>query len=174
MVCRSNSVAPCGTNRSPFWWMIFRVGCAVCAARCRATPTWQRQSTTCLSAGPPSAGSSTMEDLSDEQCRRTSPPWVALGRKAWMFAGSDRGGERAAVDVFAHRHRQIERRRSRAWLADVLTRINDHPASRLAELLPWNWRTPVSKAACLIRRSGGHHPRCPATIKMDVSGNQDG
>jgi transposase len=30
----------------------------------------------------------------------------------------------------------------RAWLADVLTRIADHPASRLHELLPWNWRKP--------------------------------
>ena len=28
-----------------------------------------------------------------------------------------------------------------AWLADVLMRLQDHPAKRLAELLPWNWRT---------------------------------
>jgi hypothetical protein len=38
--------------------------------------------------------------------------------------------------------RQIERLDPQAWLADVLTRINDHPASRLAELLPWNCRGP--------------------------------
>ena len=35
----------------------------------------------------------------------------------------------------------------RAWLADVLTRIADHPASRLHELLPWNWRKPSVEAA---------------------------
>jgi transposase len=34
-----------------------------------------------------------------------------------------------------------------AWLADVLRRINDHPAARLAELLPWNWKDPHAKLA---------------------------
>jgi len=41
--------------------------------------------------------------------------------------------------VLAHRDRQAEQRRPRAWLADVLRRIAGHPASRLHELLPWNW-----------------------------------
>jgi transposase len=64
---------------------------------------------------------------------------VALGRKAWLFAGSDRGGERAAAMyslVVTARLNDID---PRAWLADVLDRIADHPASRLHELLPWNW-----------------------------------
>jgi transposase len=64
---------------------------------------------------------------------------IALGRKAWLFAGSDRGGDRAA-DVYtlvvSAKLNDID---PRAWLADVLGRISDHPASRLDELLPWNW-----------------------------------
>jgi hypothetical protein len=64
---------------------------------------------------------------------------IALGRKAWLFAGSDRGGERAA-DVYTliitAKLNDID---PRAWLADVLARISDHPASKLDELLPWNW-----------------------------------
>ncbi len=38
----------------------------------------------------------------------------------------------------------------RAWLADVLRRINDHPASRLHELLPWTWRKPGQETAAAI------------------------
>jgi hypothetical protein len=41
----------------------------------------------------------------------------------------------------------------RAWLADVLARIADHPANRIADLLPWNWRNPLTSAILLIRRS---------------------
>jgi transposase len=65
---------------------------------------------------------------------------VALGRKAWMFAGSDRGGERAAAMYSLIATAKLNGVDPRAWLADVLTRIADHPASRLDELLPWNWQ----------------------------------
>lgn len=64
---------------------------------------------------------------------------VALGRKAWMFAGSDRGGERAAAMYSLIATAKLNSVDPRAWLADVLARIADHPASRLDELLPWNW-----------------------------------
>ncbi len=64
---------------------------------------------------------------------------VALGRKAWLFAGSDRGGERAAAMYSLIISAKLNDVDPRAWLADVLRRINDHPASRLHELLPWNW-----------------------------------
>src|ERR1700730_10931691 len=64
---------------------------------------------------------------------------IALGRKAWLFAGSDRGGERAA-DIYALIiTAKLNDVAPRAWLADVLARISDHPASKLDELLPWNW-----------------------------------
>jgi transposase len=65
---------------------------------------------------------------------------IALGRKAWLFAGSDRGGERAAAMYSLIITAKLNDIDPRAWLADVLSRIADHPASRLHELLPWNWR----------------------------------
>ena len=56
---------------------------------------------------------------------------VALGRKAWMFAGSDRGGERAAAMYSLIATAKLNGVDPRAWLADVLARIADHPALRL-------------------------------------------
>ena len=76
---------------------------------------------------------------------------VALGRKAWMFAGSDRGGERAAAMYSLIATAKLNDVDPRAWLADVLARIAEHPASRLHELLPWNWKaaqaSPAAEAA---------------------------
>ena len=64
----------------------------------------------------------------------------ALGRKSWLFAGSDRGAERAAVMATLIMTAKLNDVDPQAWLADVLGRIADHPAQRLDELLPWNWR----------------------------------
>ena len=64
---------------------------------------------------------------------------MALGRKAWLFAGSDRGGERAAFMVTLIATAKLNDVDPQAWLADVLARIADTPRSRLGELLPWNW-----------------------------------
>jgi transposase len=64
---------------------------------------------------------------------------IALGRKSWLFAGSDRGGERAAAMYSLIATAKLNGVDPRAWLADVLARIADHPASRLDELLPWHW-----------------------------------
>jgi hypothetical protein len=64
---------------------------------------------------------------------------IALGRKAWLFAGSDRGGERAAAMYSLIVTARLNNVDPRAWLADILRRIGDHPASKLHELLPWNW-----------------------------------
>ena len=75
---------------------------------------------------------------------------IALGRKSWLFAGSDRGGQRAAAMYSLIVTAKMNDIDPQAWLADVLARIAEHPASRLDELLPWNWRaanTVVSKAA---------------------------
>jgi len=64
---------------------------------------------------------------------------IALGRKSWLFAGSDWGGERAAAMYTLIATAKLNGVDPRAWLADVLARIADHPASRLDELLPWHW-----------------------------------
>jgi len=65
---------------------------------------------------------------------------IAIGRKAWLFAGSDRGGERAAAMYSLIVTAKLNDIDPRAWLADVLARIADHPVKRLDELLPWKWR----------------------------------
>ncbi len=72
---------------------------------------------------------------------------IALGRKAWLFAGSDRGGERAAAMYSLIVTAKMNDVDPRAWLADVLARIADHPASRLHELLPWNWKAAMAQQA---------------------------
>ena len=72
---------------------------------------------------------------------------IALGRRAWLFAGSDRGGERAAAIYTLIATAKLNNINPQAWLADVLARIADHPASRLQELLPWNWNALTTRAA---------------------------
>ena len=65
---------------------------------------------------------------------------IAVGRRNWTFAGSDRGGQRAAAVYTLIETARLNDVDPRAWIADVLARINDHPASRLDQLLPWNWK----------------------------------
>jgi hypothetical protein len=65
---------------------------------------------------------------------------IALGRKAWLFCGSDRGGQRAAVMYSLIVTCKLNEVDPQAWLADVLARIAEHPVKALDELLPWNWR----------------------------------
>lgn len=72
-------------------------------------------------------------------CAERALRGVALGRKAWLFAGSPRGGERAAAMYSLIGTAKLNGLDPRAWLADVLARIADHPAWRLHDLLPWNW-----------------------------------
>jgi transposase len=65
---------------------------------------------------------------------------VALGRRNWTFAGSDRGGERAAAIYTLIETAKLNGVDPQAWLADVLARLPDHPAKRITDLLPWNWK----------------------------------
>jgi transposase len=65
---------------------------------------------------------------------------IAVGRRNWTFCGSDAGGERAAVIFTLIETAKLCGVDPRAWLADVLARIADHPATRIDQLLPWNWQ----------------------------------
>jgi len=65
---------------------------------------------------------------------------IALGRKAWLFCGSDRGGQRAAIMYSLIVTAKMNDVDPQAWLADVLARIADIPQNHLHELLPWNWK----------------------------------
>ncbi len=64
---------------------------------------------------------------------------VAVGRKNWLFAGSDRGGVRAAAMYSMIESAKLNGVDPQAYLTDVLARIADHPAKQIADLLPWNW-----------------------------------
>jgi len=71
----------------------------------------------------------------------------ALGRRSWLFAGSERGAERAASVATLIMTAKLNDLDPLAWLADVLGRINAHPARALADLLPWNWRAAQANLA---------------------------
>ena len=70
-----------------------------------------------------------------ERCLRG----IALGRRSWLFAGSDRGGVRAAAMYTLIGTAKLNDVDPQAWLADVLDRIAGTPHSQLDELLPWKW-----------------------------------
>jgi len=70
--------------------------------------------------------------------------------RSWLFCGSDRGGQRAAVIyslIVTARMNDVD---PQTWLAEVLARIAKHPARRLYDLLPWHW----AKSAAYSGRSG--------------------
>src|SRR6266513_288376 len=65
---------------------------------------------------------------------------IAIGRKNYLFAGSDAGGRRAAAMYSLIESAKLNGVNPQHYLADVLTRIADHPARRIDELLPSNWQ----------------------------------
>ena len=72
---------------------------------------------------------------------------LALGRINYLFAGSDEGGRRAAIIYTLIETAPPERRRPRgSRLGDVISRIADHPNTKIDELLPWKWTTAGSQA----------------------------
>jgi transposase len=71
----------------------------------------------------------------------------ALGRKSWLFAGSERGADRAAVMATLITTAKLNEVDPQAWLADVLARIADHTIQDLDQLLPWNWKPSTAKLA---------------------------
>jgi transposase len=88
---------------------------------------------------------------------------IAVGRHNWTFAGSDEGGRRAAAVYTLIHSARINDIDPHAWLADVLARLQDHPAKRIDELLPWNWKRERLQKAPRSRRqvSLRHNPPSP-------------
>ena len=118
------------------------------APGCRATPPSRRPWTPCSSAGLASRPSSTTAVfVSSRNAAERALRGVALGRKAWLFAGSDRSGERAAFMYTLIGTAKLNEVDPQAWLDDVLSRIADTPRSRLGELLPWEWARLRDEAA---------------------------
>jgi transposase len=71
----------------------------------------------------------------------------ALGRKSWLFAGSECGAQQAATMATLIMTAKLNDIDPQAWLANVLGRIADHPVNRLDQLLPWNWSTDARSVA---------------------------
>ena len=65
---------------------------------------------------------------------------VALGRKNYMFVGSEAGGHAAAVAYTLIETAKLNGVDPHGWLADTLARIPDYKITRVDELLPWRWR----------------------------------
>lgn len=85
-------------------------------------------------------------EMTNNAAERAIRP-LALGRKNYLFAGSDQGGERAAVFYTLITTAKLNGLDPEAFLADVIARIADHPARRLHELLPWNCTPPQHQKA---------------------------
>ena len=71
----------------------------------------------------------------------------ALGRRSWLFAGSERGADRSAAIATLIMTAKLNEVDPQAWLADVLARINEHPMRELEALLPWNWTRSTARLA---------------------------
>ena len=83
--------------------------------------------------------------LTNNAAERALRP-LCLGRRSWLFAGSDRGGVRAAVMYTLIGTAKLNDVDPQAWLADVLDRIAEQPQTRLHELLPWHWKAEQQQA----------------------------
>lgn len=76
----------------------------------------------------------------DQQQSRGTLRGVALGRRNWLFVGSPKGGNAAALFYSLVETRRLNGVEPEAWLTDVIARIGDHPIDRIDELLPWQWQ----------------------------------
>lgn len=97
---------------------------------------------------------------------------VALGRKSWLFCGSDRGGQRAAILYSLIVTAKMNSVDPQSWLADVLARIAEHPIHHLHDLLSWNWRPPEPRsqsASARARSATRFTTSTPSRVSPDSS-----
>jgi transposase len=78
-------------------------------------------------------------EMTNNAAERAIRP-LTLGRRNWTFLGSDAGGDRAAIFFTLIQTCKLNGVNPEAYLSDLISRVGDHPASRIDELLPWNWR----------------------------------
>ena len=76
--------------------------------------------------------------MSNNAAERAMKPPV-LGRKNYLFCGSDAGGRRAACFYTIIETAKLNGINPEAYLTDIISRIDDHPALEIDKLLPWNW-----------------------------------
>ncbi|MCP4070162.1 MAG: IS66 family transposase, partial [Hyphomicrobiales bacterium] len=79
-------------------------------------------------------------ELDNNTCERAVKP-VALGRKNYLFMGSEGGGKAAAIAYTLIETAKLNNVDPQAWLTWVLAQIADHKINRIDELLPWNYRS---------------------------------
>ncbi len=77
----------------------------------------------------------------DNNAAERSIRGIALGRKNYLFAGSDTGGTRAAAIYSLIETCKLNAIDPEAYFRDILTRIADHKINRITQLLPWVWKT---------------------------------
>ena|SRR2546425_1718760 len=77
-------------------------------------------------------------EMTNNAAERAIRP-LALGRKNWLFAGSDTGGERVAMIYTIIETAKLNGLDPYRYLVGVIARIADNPINRIGELLPWNW-----------------------------------
>lgn len=75
---------------------------------------------------------------------------VAIGRRNYLFAGADSGGERTAAIYSLIGAAKLNGVDPEAWLRHVLTHIADNPVNRVDEFLPWNCNLPVALLYTLL------------------------
>lgn len=85
-------------------------------------------------------------EIDNNAAERSIRP-LALGRKSYLFAGSDAGGARAAAIYSLIESAKLNSINPEAYLRDVIARVADHPINGIADLLPWNWKPDSAKLA---------------------------
>jgi hypothetical protein len=85
-------------------------------------------------------------EISNDAAERAIRP-LAIGRRNWLFAGSDAGGRRAATIFTILQTAILNGHDPEALLRHILVHIADHPINPIDELLPWNWATDIAASA---------------------------